>query len=38
MTIYELLDKYEIKSNKIKNDKNANIFSVEKLNVIIFDK
>lgn len=34
MTIYELLDKYEIKSNKIKNDKNANIFSVGEINVL----
>lgn len=32
MTIYELIDKYEIKSNKIKNDKNANIFSVGEMN------
>jgi len=36
ITIYDLLDKYEIKNKKIGNDKNVNIFCVGKLNVLFW--
>lgn len=36
MTIYDLLNKYEIKNKKIGKDKNVNIFCVGKLNVLFW--
>lgn len=36
MTIYDLLEKHEIKCKRISGEKNINIFSVGKLNVIFW--